>query len=88
MLSSLSPSQQPIVLFSIYENNTLTISPVHETINPATQRIILKILKFLEPYGGQLYDVTKNKNREIQKYDNFNALSKLLTPWCGNAFVL
>ena len=28
------------------------------------------------------------KMEETQKYDNFNDLSKLLIPWCGNAFVL
>ena len=28
------------------------------------------------------------KMKEAQQYDNFNDLSKLLIPWCGNAFVL
>ena len=46
-MSALSPSMQPIVLFSIYQNNTLTIRRlVDETIDPATQRIILKIAGF------------------------------------------
>ena len=43
----MSPSQQPTVLFSIYQNNSWTIRRlVNETINPATQRIILKIVEF------------------------------------------
>ena len=47
VLSALSPSQQPTVLFSIYQNNTWTIRRlVYETIDPATQRIILKIVGF------------------------------------------
>ena len=37
VLSALSPSQQPTVLFSIYQNNTWTIRPlVNEMIDPAT----------------------------------------------------
>ena len=44
-MSALSPSQQPTVLFSIYQNNTWTIRClVNETIIPSTQRIILKIV--------------------------------------------
>ena len=40
-------SQQPTALFSIYQNNTWTIRGlVDETIDPATQRIILKIVGF------------------------------------------
>ena len=47
-MSALSPSQQPNVLFSIYQNNTWTIrSLVTESIDPATQRIILKIVGFI-----------------------------------------
>ena len=47
-MSALSPSQQPTVLFSIYQNNTWTIRRlVDETNDPATQRIILKIVGFL-----------------------------------------
>ena len=47
-LTFLSPSQQPIVFFSIYQNNTWTIRRlVNEMIDPATQHIILKIVKFL-----------------------------------------
>ena len=39
--------QKPTVLFSIYQNNTWTIRRlVDEMINPATQRIILKIVRF------------------------------------------
>ena len=46
-MSALSPSQQPTVLFSIYQNNTWTIRClVDETIDPATLRIILKIIGF------------------------------------------
>ena len=46
-MSSLSPSQQPPVLFSIYQNNTWTLRRlVDEKIDPATQRIILKIVRF------------------------------------------
>ena len=42
------PSQQPTVLFSIYQNNTLTIRClVDETIDPVTQCIILKIVGFM-----------------------------------------
>ena len=40
VLSALSPSQQP----SMYQNNTWTVKClVYETIDPVTQRIILKI---------------------------------------------
>ena len=47
-MSALSPSQQPTVLFSIYQNNTWTIRPlVDKTINPANQLIILKIVGFI-----------------------------------------
>ena len=46
-MSALSPSQQPTVLFSIYQNNTRTIRRlVDEMIDPLTQRIILKIVGF------------------------------------------
>ena len=42
-------SQQPTFLFSIYQNKTWTIRHlVNETIDPATQRIILKIVGFHE----------------------------------------
>ena len=42
-MNALSPSPQPTVLFLIYQNNTWTIRGlVNETIDPATQRIILK----------------------------------------------
>ena len=48
VLSALSPSQQPTVLFSIYQNNTWTIRRlVDETIDPETQHIILKIVQIL-----------------------------------------
>ena len=48
VLSALSPSKQPTVLFSIYQNNTWTIRHlVNETINPAAQHIVLKIVGFL-----------------------------------------
>ena len=41
-------SKQPTVFFSIYQNNTWTIRClVDETINPATQRIVFKIVGFL-----------------------------------------
>ena len=47
-MSALSPSQQPTGLFSIYQNNTWTIrSFVAETIDPATQCIKLKIVRFI-----------------------------------------
>ena len=47
LLSALSPSQQPNVLFSIYQDNTWTIRwLINETINTATQRIMLKIIGF------------------------------------------
>ena len=47
---ALSPSHQLTVLFSIYQNDTWTIRHlVDETINPATQRIILKIARFQNP---------------------------------------
>ena len=39
-------SEQPTVLFSIYQNIAWTIILVDETIGPATQRIILKIVGF------------------------------------------
>ena len=42
------PIQQPTVLFSIYQNNSWTIRClVDETIDPATQRNILRIVGFL-----------------------------------------
>ena len=45
---SLSPSKQPTVLFSIHQNNTWIIRHlVDETINPAAQYIVLKIVRFL-----------------------------------------
>ena len=48
VLSALNPSHQPTVLFSIYQTNNWTIRClVHETIDPVTQRIILKIVGFL-----------------------------------------
>jgi hypothetical protein len=44
-LSALCPSQQPTVLFSIYQNNFWTIRRlVYETIDPVTQPILLKIV--------------------------------------------
>jgi hypothetical protein len=44
VLRAISPSQQPTILFSIYQNNTWNIRRlVHETIIPVTQQIILKI---------------------------------------------
>ena len=47
-MSALSPSHQPTVSFSIYQNNTWTIRRlVDETNDPATQRIMLKIVGFL-----------------------------------------
>jgi hypothetical protein len=47
VLSALSLSQQPTVLFSIYLNNTWTIRHlVNETSDSATQRNILKIVGF------------------------------------------
>ena len=54
-MSALSSSQQPTVLFSIYQNDTWIIRPlVDETIapatqqpsDPATQRNILKVVRF------------------------------------------
>ena len=56
-MSALNPSMQPIVLFSIYQNNTLTIRRlVDETIDPATQRIILKIAGFFIYFLILLWD--------------------------------
>ena len=53
-MSALIPSQQPTVLFSIYQNNTWTIRRlVVETIDPVTQRIILKIVGFLLHKGSE-----------------------------------
>ena len=47
-MSAVSPSQEPTVLFSIYQNNTWTIRRlVDETIYSATQHIVLKIVGFL-----------------------------------------
>ena len=47
VLSVLSPSQQPTVLFSIYQNNTWIIRHlVNEMIDPATLNIVLKIVRF------------------------------------------
>ena len=41
--------QQPTVLFSIYQDNTLTIRClVNEAINPATKQIIMKIVGYIE----------------------------------------
>ena len=46
-MSALSPIQQPTVSFSIYQNNNWTIRRwVNEMIDPASQRIILKIVGF------------------------------------------
>ena len=51
-MSALSPNQQPTVLFSINQNNTWTIRCLDdETIDPATQRIILKIVGFYLTQG-------------------------------------
>ena len=48
VLSAQSPSQQPTVLFSFYQNNTWTIKRlVDETLDTVTQHIILKIVGFL-----------------------------------------
>ena len=48
-MSALSPSQQPTVLFTIYQNITWTIRLlVDETIDPVTQRILFKIVGFLD----------------------------------------
>ena len=45
--NALRPSHQPTVLFPIYQNNDLTIRRWYVCpINPATQRIILKIVGF------------------------------------------
>ena len=47
-MSALCPSQQPTVLFSIYQNNFWTIRRlVYETIDPVTQPILLKIVGYL-----------------------------------------
>ena len=54
-MSALSPRQQPTVLFSIYQNNTWTIIRlVDETIDPAIQHIILKIVGFSDLWLPQL----------------------------------
>ena len=46
------PIQQPTVLFSIFQNIAWTIRGlVDETIDPATQPIMLKIVGFLNTYG-------------------------------------
>ena len=48
-MSALSPSQQTTILFSVYQNNTLTIRClVSKRIHPASQHIILKIVGFLK----------------------------------------
>ena len=57
VLSAISSSQQPTVLFSIYQNNTWTIRcSVDERIYPATQRIILKIVRFqsINPWSVEI----------------------------------
>ena len=49
---------QPIVLFSIYQNNTLTIRRlVDETIDPATQRIMLKIAGFFIYFLMNIHEI-------------------------------
>ena len=60
----MSSSQQPTVLFSIYQNNTWTIRClVNETIDPATQRIILKIVGFVVSFPTS----TKNLERSLHQ---------------------
>ena len=50
-MSAVSPSQQPTVLFSIYQKNTLTIwRLVDEMIDPVIKHIILKIVRFMISY--------------------------------------
>ena len=45
---SITLQQQPTVLFSIYQNNTWTIRHVvDEMMDPTTQCIIVKIVRFL-----------------------------------------
>ena len=54
-MSDLSSSKQVTVLFSIYQNNTWIIRClIYETIEPVTQRIILKIVVFLSRTGPTL----------------------------------
>ena len=51
VLSALSLSQQPAVLFSTCQNNTWTIRRfAYETIDPVNQCIILKIVGFKDTY--------------------------------------
>ena len=46
-MSALNPSQQPTVLFSIYQNNAWTIRHLFdENIAPDAQHIIVKIVEF------------------------------------------
>ena len=57
-MSVLSPSQQPTILFSIYQNNTWTIRRlVNETIDPGNQRIILKIVGFVHNGFQPIVDI-------------------------------
>ena len=67
-LSALSPSQQPTVLFSIYQNNTWTIRQlVAKSINPVNQNIILKIVRF---HITSAPEVGKGNFREIFEYSH------------------
>ena len=64
VLSAISASRQPTVLFSIFQNNTWTIRRlVDEAIDPATQRIILKIVGFnmttVVEYHISIYKIRK-----------------------------
>ena len=67
VLSALSPSQQPTGFFSIDQNSSWTIKRlVNETIQPATQRIILKIVGFYIAHckyftkSGNFCDISMN----------------------------
>ena len=70
------PSQQPTVLFSIYQNNTWTITRlVDETIDPVTQCIIC--LQFIVVYSCfSFIDFLSTKNNRHE----FLQLNKLNSP--------
>jgi hypothetical protein len=86
-LSALSPSQQPTVLFSIYQNNTWTIrSLVDETIDPVIQRIILKIVGFVvlklgyHCKGGKNVYIVNTENVQTTNHAKGQSISK--ADWC------
>ena len=79
-MSSLSPSQQPTVLFSIYQNDTWTISRlVDETIDPATQCIILKIVGFQMEFDGIAKLPFSDACMAVENNKNINSFEIIMT---------